>query len=170
MNTTRTIDLIVIHCSATPNGRWTSTLDIDHWHAERGFRRDPSAAARFNPDLRSIGYHWVLYPNGARATGRHPSEVGAHARGVNSRSLGLCLVGTDRFTYPQWGALLDQVRHLCATHRVPLQLATAATGYRGVCGHRDLAGVNKACPGFDVGDWLAGDMLPLRNHLLELPK
>lgn len=164
---TRPLDLLVIHCSATPNGRWTSTLDIDHWHAQRGFRRQRGAAEHFNPGLKSIGYHWVIYPNGARATGRHASEIGAHARGVNSRSLGLCLVGTDRYTYAQWGALLDQVRHLSSAHRIPLQHASAANGYVGVCGHRDLAGVSKDCPGFDVADWLDNDMLPLRDHLLE---
>jgi len=168
--TSRPIDLIVIHCSATPNGRWTSTLDVNHWHAQRGFKRAEAAVARFNPDLGSIGYHWVLYPNGARATGRAPDEVGAHARGVNSRSLGLCLVGTDRYTFPQWGALLDQVRHLCGKYSIPLQHADAANGYRGVCGHRDLANVNKTCPGFEVADWLENDMLPLHDHLLELPQ
>jgi N-acetylmuramoyl-L-alanine amidase len=164
---TRTLDLIVIHCSATPNGRWTSTQDIDQWHADRGFRRDPSAAARFNPDLRSIGYHWVIYPNGTRATGRHPDEVGAHARGVNARSLGICLVGIDRYTYPQWAALLDQVRHVATRQQIPLQAANANNGWRGVCGHRDLAGVSKECPGFDVADWLATDLLPLAGHVLE---
>ena len=168
--TSRPLDLIVIHCSATPNGRWTSTKDIDHWHAQRGFRRQPGAREHFNPDLKSIGYHWVIYPNGARATGRHASEVGAHARGVNSRSLGICLVGTDRYTYDQGGALLDQVRHLAETHHIPLQHANATNGWRGVCGHRDLANVAKTCPGFDVARWLAQDLLPLADHILETPQ
>lgn len=48
---------------------------------------------------------------------------------------------------------------------MPLQLATAATHWRGICGHRDT-GANKTCPGFDVGAWLAGGLQPLADHLL----
>lgn len=161
----RPLDTIVIHCAAVPNGRWTSTLDIDHWHQQAGFRRG-AAFASHNPELRHIGYHWVIYTNGARATGRHPMEAGAHARGFNARSLGLCLIGTDRFTPDQWAALADQVQHLCRVYHIPLQLATAANGWRGVCGHRDT-GANKLCPGFAVADWLAGGLEPLPGHVLE---
>lgn len=176
---TRRINLLVIHCSATPNGRWTTASDIDRWHAERGFHRAPAAAAAFNPQLPAIGYHWVIYTNGARDTGRSPDEIGAHALGYNARSLGLCLIGTDRYTYAQWGALADQVEHLCRRFDIPLQLATPGNGYRGVCGHRDLSpDLNgngeieprewiKTCPGFDVADWMDRGRPPLPDHVLE---
>lgn len=152
----RPVDLIVIHCSATPNGRWTSTLDIDHWHAQRGFARAPGFRARQNPDLAAIGYHFVLYTNGAIASGRHPDEAGAHAQGHNARSIGVCLVGNDRYTLPQWQALAS----LCAA--MVLRWPTAR-----IVGHRDLPGVKKACPGFDVAEWRASGMAVPADHLLE---
>jgi N-acetylmuramoyl-L-alanine amidase len=170
---TRPLSLIVIHCSATPNGRWTRAADIDHWHQQRGFARQAAARARFNPDLGAIGYHWVIYPNGALASGRHVDEVGAHVAGWNAGSIGLCLVGTDRYTTEQWAQLADQVRHLARQHDIPLAFADVARlgkAARGICGHRDLSpdrngnGVVepsewlKTCPGFSVRDWLASGM------------
>lgn len=163
----RHIDTLVIHCTATPNGRWASVLDIDHWHAQRGFRRTPpdEASRKFNPGLPAVGYHWVIYTNGGLATGRHPVEVGAHARGLNARSLGLCLVGTDQFTPLQWTQLRQHVEYLCGKYHIPRELATAETYWRGICGHRDT-GAKKDCPGFDVGAWLADGMQPRAENIL----
>lgn len=152
----RRIDLIVIHCSATPNGRWVSTLDIDHWHAERGFKRRGEWRARQNAQLRGIGYHFVVYTNGAIATGRHLAEVGAHAAGHNANSVGVCLVGTDRFGHAQWSAAAALVERLME------EFPQAH-----VLGHRDLPAVHKLCPGFDVAAWLAADMTPPAGHVLE---
>jgi hypothetical protein len=56
----RAIDLIVIHCSATPQGQNVSVYDIDKWHAARGFYRSAQACARLNPLLAHIGYHYVI--------------------------------------------------------------------------------------------------------------
>ncbi len=147
MNYARRIDTLIIHCAATPNGRWASVLDIDYWHKQAGFKRAPATedARKWNPDLRHIGYHWVIYTNGGLATGRHESEVGAHARGHNARSLSICLVGTDKFTPLQWDQLAHQVQHVCRRHGIALQHANAANGWRGVCGHRDT-GANKTSP------------------------
>ncbi|ANQ83678.1 hypothetical protein dqs_0602 [Azoarcus olearius] len=169
MVTARKISLIVIHCAATPNGRWTSTVDIDHWHRDAGYKRAPALpeARKWNPTLTSIGYHRVIYTNGAPATGRHLSEAGVHARGFNDKSVGICLVGTDKFSCAQWVTLADQVANLCATYGIPRQFATAENGWRGICGHRDT-GAKKTCPGFSVADWLAGDMAPLDGHILEV--
>lgn len=152
----RAVDLIVLHCSATPNGRHFSAADIDQWHLERGFRRQPAWLARQNPSLRAIGYHFVIYVNGAIASGRHLEEAGAHARGHNADSVGVCLVGTDRFTAAQWQAAAALVDRL-------LQTFPEAQ----VLGHRDLPSVRKLCPGFDVAAWLAADMLAPAAHLLE---
>lgn len=164
----RRIDLIVIHCSATPNGRWVAPADVDAWHRERGFRRTAEARRNYNPDLAALGYHWLILPNGARPSGRHPFETGAHARDqrANHRGLGLCLIGTDRFSRPAWDALADQVQFLCDKFKVSRRFAHARNGYTGVCGHRDL-GARKTCPGFSVADWLAGGLEPLADHILE---
>lgn len=164
---TRPISAIAIHCAATPNGRTlfagasgkpgfrTPVMEIDSWHAARGFKRNLAARERHNPGLCCVGYHYVIYTNGAIATGRAESEVGAHVAGFNSKSLGVCLVGTDQFTPEQWAALADLVRGL--QKRYPDAR---------VLGHRDFPQVAKSCPGFSVADWLAGGMVPLAGHVL----
>lgn len=162
----RPINLIVIHCSATPDGRWTTAADIDVWHRQRGFHRDAEARRRFNPQLAAIGYHHVIYTNGATASGRSHAEIGAHAYGYNQKSLGVCLVGTDLFSAAQWDALRGLVESL-------KKLYPDAR----LCGHRDLSPDKdgdgkvepfewlKTCPGFDVADWLKGGMRPAANQI-----
>lgn len=156
MKPVRQITGIVIHCAATPNGKWFSVQDIDQWHQERGFGRADEFRHRFNPTLHAIGYHFVVYTNGAVATGRHLDEVGAHAQGFNSRSIGICLIGTDQFTTEQWQSLRDNIKGL---QKIYPDVRIA--------GHRDLPNVHKECPGFDVSSWLAGGMQPLPDHILE---
>lgn len=176
----RPVSLIVIHCSATPNGRRTTVDDIDRWHRERGFSRQTQWRERQNPQLLAIGYHYIIYASGTVATGRHLDEVGAHAQGYNQRSTGICLVGTDRFSPAQWDSLAHLLtaevarvtgRNGPADRNNPLtRSACAAWGSgRGIAihGHRDLPGVRKACPGFDVQAFLSGGMAPLPDHLLE---
>jgi N-acetylmuramoyl-L-alanine amidase len=189
---TRTINLIVIHCSATPSGRSIGAdpaLVIDGWHRERGFRRAPGVKRA--PHLRHIGYHGVIDVNGRISEGRHYDEVGAHAAQFNAHSLGVCLVGgaerEGRYTLAQWHALSDYVRMLAMGLSIPLQRArrvgkATAPGYSmvmGVCGHRDLSpdknGTGlvepfewlKTCPGFDVGAWLDNGLRPLPQHVLD---
>lgn len=188
----RPTNLIVIHCSATPNGRRVTVEDIDAWHAKRGFRRDEAWCKRQNFSLKSIGYHYVIYAGGTVVSGRHVDEVGAHVQGFNKKSLGICMVGTDRFDMEQWTSL----RHLVAAEVARLNglpgpadrnggltpskaLAVAVTSGMHIVGHRDLSpdqnknGIVepfewlKTCPGFNVADWLKGGMAPLADHLLE---
>ncbi|ACO74149.1 putative N-acetylmuramoyl-L-alanine amidase [Laribacter hongkongensis HLHK9] len=171
---TRPIDLIVIHCAATPDGvrlaRGTqpATAVIDGWHASRGFHRSEAARRAFNPALAAIGYHFVIDCDGTLDSGRAEDETGAHAAGHNARSLGICLAGTGRFTPAQWQSLSTLVRSLRARH-------PAAR----LCGHRDLSpdrngdGVvspaewTKTCPGFSVADWLAAGMRPAATAVTE---
>ena len=54
------ITRLILHCSASPNGRDDRAADIDRWHRERGFRRDPALIQHDNPTLRHIGYHYVI--------------------------------------------------------------------------------------------------------------
>lgn len=179
----RAINLIVIHCSASPNGKslFRGTLGkadfrtpvqvIDEWHRapSTGFHRSAAARARFNHDLTSIGYHFVLYTNGGSATGRSLDEIGAHVAGHNAHSIGICLIGTDKFTQLQWKTLAGLVSEL--RKRYPNAR---------VCGHRDLSpdidgdGTIeprewlKTCPCFSVADWLAQDMRELPDHIWPL--
>lgn len=153
---TRNINGIIIHCAATPNGKQFTVYDIDRWHDERGFARRGYWRMKFNQNLRAIGYHYVILVDGIVATGRHEDEVGAHAGGFNTRTIGVCLVGTDEFSDAQWASLAALVADL--RKRYPDAK---------VLGHRDLSpdlngnGVIepdewvKVCPGFDVSAWLA---------------
>lgn len=174
------VDLIVIHCSATPNGRWNTAEDINAWHRERGFNRDMMIAPMQEPRLKHIGYHFVIGTNGALWNGRSVVEAGAHAAGNNARSLGICLIGTDQFSAAQWtqlrGNVCAMVGLLARARRdsdlprgtpEPAQARELAArhGIR-IVGHRDLPAVKKTCPGFAVAEWLAGDMAPLADHLL----
>ena len=178
----RPITLIVIHCSASPNGDslfrppgglaaqrgqanqlgfQTPVQTIDAWHAARGFKRTDTARALQNPDLKAIGYHFVIYTNGAVVTGRGLDEIGAHVAGFNQKSLGICMVGADQFSPEQWQSLADLV------HGMQKKYPEAK-----IVGHRDLSpdangnGVVesfewlKTCPGFDVAAWLANGMQP----------
>ena len=73
----RKIKEIIIHCSATKEGRNFTVADIDRWHRERG--------------LRCIGYHFVIYRDGSIHVGRAIEAVGAHCKGHNSISIGVLL-------------------------------------------------------------------------------
>ena len=74
----RKIEKIIIHCSATPEGRHVTVKDITAWHKQRGFR--------------TIGYHYVIYLNGEIHPGRKESEVGAHTIGQNQKSISICYI------------------------------------------------------------------------------
>lgn len=160
------INEIIIHCAATPNGQWFSAADVDTWHKQRGFKRDPRQAQYSS--LKSIGYHFVIGVKGGVEIGRNLYEIGAHCQGRNLRSIGICLIGTDQFSRQQWETLRALI---LAMHK---QFPTAR-----VLGHRDCspdANHNgkiepnewtKTCPGFDVTTWLHNEMQPIANHILE---
>lgn len=173
----RSVRLIVIHCSATPNARtlftgkyntpgWRDPVtEIDAWHKERGFQRDTYWRGRQNPRLEAIGYHFVIARNAALFSGRHEYEPGAHVQGWNAASLGICLVGTDQYTALQWAQLRVTVTNLAKRWDIPLASPRLEekNGQRfvranGICGHNEFPGVVKSCPGFSVKDWLAADM------------
>jgi hypothetical protein len=134
---------------------------IDQWHQQRGFHRDTYWRGRQNPNLVAIGYHFVIARNGVAFTGRHLDEVGAHVDGWNTPSIGICLVGIDAFTPDQYATLTVQLRTLAKMYGIPLappQFGSRAgvVSVPGICGHRDIPGVTKSCPGFTVSDFLKG--------------
>jgi len=76
----REIDKIIIHCSATREGQDVSVDTIRRWHiVERGWS--------------DIGYHYVIGLDGSIHKGRLNSVQGAHTKGHNKNSLGICYVG-----------------------------------------------------------------------------
>lgn len=75
----REITEIIIHCSATPEGRHVTVTDIDRWHRARGWR--------------CIGYHYVIYLDGTIHPGRPIEQAGAHCTGHNMQSVAICYIG-----------------------------------------------------------------------------
>jgi N-acetylmuramoyl-L-alanine amidase len=181
----RKLNAIVIHCAATPNGRDIKAAAIDAMHKARGFKRDSQAVRSFNPELKHIGYHFVIEVDGNVATGRGIEEIGAHVQGSNAKSIGICLIGTDKFTLKQWDALEAQLFGLCETISGQTfggdqakMLAWFEQAGISIKGHRDyspdLNGNGKIernewikdCPCFDVADWIDGGMLPVQEATL----
>ncbi len=127
----RKIDEIIVHCTATRAGRAVSVKDVDAWHKERGFA--------------GIGYHYLVELGGNVDAGRPVERAGAHCKGHNQRSIGVCYVGglnqtgkpADTRTPQQKEALKKLIERLRAEY-----------GKLKVSGHRDYA--NKACPCFDA--------------------
>lgn len=142
----RAIDLIVIHCSATDPSRDIGVDEIREMHvAGKGWQ--------------DIGYHFVIRRNGIIEIGRDIDIPGAHARGHNQRSVGICLVGgVDEECYPDCNYTHMQFDSLYSFVRKDYPLIN-------VVGHRDLSpDINgdgtiqasefvKECPCFDVGEF-----------------
>lgn len=133
----RDIDTFIIHCAATKADMDIGATEIDQWHQERGWD--------------GIGYHYVIRRNGRVERGRRLDKVGAHAKGHNTGSIGICMVGgiddsgeaEDNFTTFQWGSLQAIVTGLAG------QFPQAK-----IIGHYEV-NPDKACPSFDVAAWLA---------------
>ena len=128
----RKINEIIIHCSATPEGKDFTVDDIRRWHLARKFA--------------DIGYHYVVYRDGSVHKGRAENLVGAHCLGHNANSIGICYIGgctadgkhpKDTRTPQQKTALRQLVNQL----KFYYPHAT-------VHGHNEFA--NKACPSFNV--------------------
>ena len=129
---------LAIHCSDTPPSMNVDEYEIRQWHLARGWS--------------DIGYNIVIPRDGSIQVARPLDTVGAHVKGFNSSSLGICLVGgrredsseaEDNFTSQQYETLYDAVSF-------GLKYAPDAM----VKGHNEFPGVTKNCPSFNVQDWL----------------
>lgn len=128
----RNITEIIVHCSATPEGKDYTVKDIRNWHLQRGFN--------------DIGYHYVIYRNGSINKGRDESVIGAHCTGHNANSIGVCYIGgmdsanknpKDTRTPAQKESLLKLLKEL----KVKYPKAK-------IYSHNNFA--NKACPSFNA--------------------
>ena len=129
----RRIDLIVVHCSATRCNSPTSLENITAWHQDRGFA--------------TIGYHYYITRDGKVHRGRPLYQVGAHATGFNRYSIGICYEGGLLPDGTPADTRTPQQRN--TLHRLLLRLKKDYPDAL-VKGHRDLPGVKKECPCFDV--------------------
>lgn len=142
----RKIDMIVIHCSATRADVPLSPRQLDEMHRQRGFD--------------GCGYHYYVRCDGEICTMRPVDRPGAHAKGYNQHSIGVCYEGgLDEQGRPADTRTELQKRSL----RVLVRVLAMDFQTRRIVGHRDLSpdldgdGViepeewTKVCPCFDVG-------------------
>ena len=122
------IQYLVVHCSDTPNEENLNATDIHQMHLGFGWN--------------GIGYHKVILRNGEIQNGRPEYWVGAHVKGKNLNSLGVCLIGRDNFTKYQFNSLEEVLKLWKKTS--PLAI---------IEGHCDTQSTSKTCPNFDVKKW-----------------
>ena len=127
----RTLSKIILHCSATKPEQVVNAAVIDGWHKARGWQ--------------GVGYHFIILPSGVVELGRPLDQMGAHCRGQNEASVGVCYVGglnysgkpEDTMTGAQEMAWMQLVRSI-----------RLLFGWMPVHGHNEFSA--KACPSFDV--------------------
>jgi N-acetylmuramoyl-L-alanine amidase len=129
---TRQVNKIIVHCTATPEGRDVTVDEIRRWHVEEKNWSD-------------IGYHWIVTLNGTLERGRPEHIQGAHAKGFNKNSIGLCYVGgVDKDMTPKDTRTKGQKETLkCILEDLKDRYPNAE-----IIGHRDVS--SKACPSFDA--------------------
>ncbi len=132
------VRFLVIHCSATRCDRDYTPEQLLRDHRACGFRM--------------VGYHFYVRRSGLVTRHRGLLEVGAHARGFNRCSIGVCYEGgldaggmpADTRTPEQKEALAELLWKL--RRLFPQAL---------IAGHGELPGVRKDCPCFDCAEYRA---------------
>ena len=129
----RNINKLIIHCSATREcDDSVNASVIDRWHKARGWK--------------GCGYHFIVLIDGTIETGRMIDEVGAHVKGINKSSIGICYIGgleKDGKT-PKDTRTPNQKESLLLLIKTLKKIYPEATLH----GHNEFS--NKACPSFDV--------------------
>lgn len=134
----RKINYLVVHSSATPPKMDIGKHEITEWHKARRFR--------------TIGYHFIIRRDGTLEYGRDIKETGAHVKGHNKDSIGICMVGgIDHDGKPEENFTTFQYQELAKLlHKLKGQFPSAI-----IQGHRDFKSAKTACPSFDVKAWWA---------------
>lgn len=117
---------VILHCAATPDSIESkfSVDDIDSWHKKRGWN--------------GIGYHFYITRDGQAHKGRDVREIGAHTKGHNTNTIGVCYEGSHFPSAPQWDCLMNLYRTLRMTQNLQ---------WNDWYGHKEFS--DKDCPGFD---------------------
>jgi N-acetylmuramoyl-L-alanine amidase len=122
------IKLLVVHCSDTKNSSNLDATDIHKMHLNFGWD--------------GIGYHKIITRSGKIENGRPEYWIGAHVKGKNKISLGVCLIGRDNFTKKQFISL----------ERVLKKWKSIYPSAK-IVGHKDTGNTKKTCPNFNVKTW-----------------
>ena len=122
------IKLLVVHCSDSEDSEKMSALDIHKMHVKFGWD--------------GIGYHKIINRSGKIENGRPEYWIGAHVKGKNNISLGVCLIGRNKFTKKQYLSLEKILKKWKSLYPKAE-----------IVGHRDTGDTQKTCPNFDVKTW-----------------
>ncbi len=122
------IKYLIVHCSDTDNDKRIGAIDIHKMHLGFGWN--------------GIGYHKIILRCGEIENGRPEYWIGAHVKGKNDVSLGVCLIGKDQFTKEQFISLKKILS------KWKLQFPKAK-----IIGHYNTGNTDKTCPNFDVISW-----------------
>ena len=126
---TKNVRFLFVHCSDTEDNLTLTALDIHKMHLSFGWD--------------GIGYHKVINRTGKIENGRPEYWIGAHVKGKNSISLGVCLIGRNKFTTKQYISLERVLRKWKSLYPEAE-----------IVGHRDTGNTDKTCPNFDVKTWI----------------
>lgn len=143
----RSINFIVVHASASDEPHQDSLESIKHLHTAN--KKTKIKWGKYDTTGRGwsdVGYHFIITKDGQVHSGRPIEKKGAHVRGFNGTSIGICLSGEKDFTEAQFKALREVIQEL---------LSNFGLSILDVMGHRDLD-QGKTCPNFDVHEILRG--------------
>lgn len=132
------VSKIIIHCSATREGDDSIDAEvIDRWHKARGWK--------------GIGYHFVVLIDGTIETGRMLNKCGAHTKGLNCSSIGICYIGGVESEKDSKGKFPPKDTRTAEQKDSLLKLLSVLRKMypeAKIHSHRDFAA--KACPSFDA--------------------
>ncbi len=130
----RIIKKLIIHCSDSPDSMTEiGVKEITLWHQEKGWR--------------TCGYHYVIRRSGKLEFGRAEFEVGAHVKGHNDDTIGICWVGRDKMEPAQRSVMIGLVKQLLIKYKLDVS---------DVLGHREIAPLSgKVCPVIDMNEFRA---------------
>lgn len=140
------IDTIVVHCTATPEGREVSRRELDSWHKAANFEPYVSPSG----DRTYAGYHLLVHLDGRYERLRPDAHRGQHEprENMNNRAVAVCYVGGLAAD----GKTPKDTRTDAQKKRLLTLLRTLRGRYPDaeIIGHRDIRGVAKACPSFNA--------------------
>lgn len=130
----RPVNEIIVHCTATPEGRSVTVSEIDAWHRARGWS--------------GIGYHRIIGLHGERWQGRALEKIGAHCEGHNTATIGVVYVGgLTRDGRDPKDTRTSAQREMLRAELIDLR---DRFNIQKVSGHNEYA--NKACPCFNASN------------------
>ena len=122
------ITKLIVHCSDTDDNYNIGAKEIHEMHLSFGWD--------------GIGYHKVICRDGSIELGRPEYWIGAHVKGQNNCSLGVCLIGKKNFTTLQFNSL----EKVLVEWKQKYKKAS-------ILGHSQATQTHKTCPNFNIKKW-----------------